>query len=49
MTASTAAGAAAVTPSARAGLRFAVVGNPENRRVSLFADAVRAAGCPRPE
>ncbi|MEV8388217.1 STM4014 family protein, partial [Streptomyces chartreusis] len=31
-----------------AGSRFAVVGNPENRRVSLFADAVRAAGLPGP-
>ncbi|MGD1217128.1 STM4014 family protein [Streptomyces krungchingensis] len=30
------------------GPRFAVVGNPENRRVSLFADAVRAAGLPGP-
>ena len=29
-------------------LRFAVVGNPDNRRVSLFADAVRAAGLPEP-
>lgn len=28
--------------------RFAVVGNPENRRVSLFADAVRAVGLPAP-
>lgn len=28
--------------------RFAVVGNPENRRVALFADAVRAAGLPAP-
>ncbi|UQA91778.1 STM4014 family protein [Streptomyces halobius] len=28
--------------------RFAVVGNPENRRVTLFADAVRAAGLPEP-
>ncbi|MEU6356087.1 STM4014 family protein [Streptomyces sp. NPDC047072] len=28
--------------------RFAVVGNPENRRVSLFGDAVRAAGLPGP-
>ncbi|MFF8833416.1 STM4014 family protein [Streptomyces sp. NPDC015131] len=27
-------------------VRFAVVGNPGNRRVSLFADAVRAAGLP---
>ena len=26
------------------GLRFAVVGNPENRRTTMFADAVRAAG-----
>ncbi|MFF3350800.1 STM4014 family protein [Streptomyces sp. NPDC002779] len=30
------------------GVRFAVVGNPGNRRVSLFADAVRAAGLPGP-
>ncbi|MXM65447.1 hypothetical protein GR925_18820 [Streptomyces sp. HUCO-GS316] len=28
--------------------RFAVVGNPENRRVTLFAEAVRAAGLPGP-
>ncbi|GGQ06792.1 hypothetical protein GCM10010266_32910 [Streptomyces griseomycini] len=28
--------------------RFAVVGNPDNRRVTLFADAVRAAGLPAP-
>ncbi|MFF8974522.1 STM4014 family protein [Streptomyces sp. NPDC014995] len=28
--------------------RFAVVGNPGNRRVTLFADAVRAAGLPSP-
>ncbi|MFI6345386.1 STM4014 family protein [Streptomyces sp. NPDC050560] len=28
--------------------RFTVVGNPENRRVALFADAVRAAGLPAP-
>ncbi|MEV4342450.1 STM4014 family protein [Streptomyces sp. NPDC049590] len=28
--------------------RFAVVGNPENRRVALFAQAVRAAGLPAP-
>lgn len=34
--------------SSVAGSRFAVVGNPENRRVSLFADAVRAAGLPGP-
>ncbi|WP_367325549.1 STM4014 family protein [Streptomyces sp. HUAS ZL42] len=27
---------------------FAVVGNPENRRVTLFAEAVRAAGLPGP-
>ncbi|MFE1850885.1 STM4014 family protein [Streptomyces sp. NPDC003328] len=31
-------------PAPRTGLRFAVVGNPENRRTSMFADAVRAAG-----
>ncbi|MEG8279896.1 STM4014 family protein [Streptomyces sp. AHA2] len=31
-----------------AGVRFAVVGNPGNRRVTLFADAVRAAGLPGP-
>ncbi|MEU2728730.1 STM4014 family protein [Streptomyces griseoviridis] len=30
------------------GRRFAVVGNPDNRRVALFADAVRAAGLPAP-
>lgn len=30
------------------GLRFAVVGNPENRRTTMFADAVRAAGRPAP-
>ncbi|WP_055574970.1 STM4014 family protein [Streptomyces prasinopilosus] len=29
-------------------MRFAVVGNPENRRVTLFADGVRAAGLPAP-
>ncbi|MDX3071285.1 STM4014 family protein [Streptomyces sp. MI02-7b] len=29
-------------------VRFAVVGNPENRRTTLFADAVRAAGHPAP-
>ncbi|GHE98356.1 STM4014 family protein [Streptomyces fumanus] len=28
------------------GRRFAVVGNPDNRRVTLFAEAVRAAGLP---
>ncbi|MHB9757496.1 STM4014 family protein [Streptomyces sp. BYX5S] len=28
--------------------RFAVVGNPDNRRVRLFADAVRGAGLPAP-
>ncbi|MFF9124001.1 STM4014 family protein [Streptomyces sp. NPDC014889] len=31
-----------------AGLRFAVVGNPGNRRTTMFADAVRAAGHPAP-
>lgn len=35
-------------PESGAGSRFAVVGNPGNRRVSLFADAVRAAGLPGP-
>ncbi|MFJ5897103.1 STM4014 family protein [Streptomyces sp. NPDC093064] len=30
------------------GLRFAVVGNPENRRTTMFADAVHAAGHPAP-
>ncbi|MFF5187740.1 STM4014 family protein [Streptomyces sp. NPDC000345] len=30
------------------GPRFAVVGNPGNRRVALFGDAVRAAGLPAP-
>jgi hypothetical protein len=33
-------------PSRR--LRFTVVGNPGNRRVALFAAAVRAAGLPPP-
>ncbi|MFE9168971.1 STM4014 family protein [Streptomyces kebangsaanensis] len=32
------------SPAPAAGLRFAVVGNPENRRTTMFADAVRAAG-----
>ncbi|MFE2066761.1 STM4014 family protein [Streptomyces sp. NPDC059467] len=36
------------TSTSAAGARFAVVGNPENRRVTLFADAVRAAGLPGP-
>ncbi|MFE9643695.1 STM4014 family protein [Streptomyces sp. NPDC006365] len=35
-------------PVPGAGLRFAVVGNPENRRTTMFADAVRAAGHPAP-
>ncbi|MFE9835137.1 STM4014 family protein [Streptomyces sp. NPDC005551] len=35
-------------PPALALPRFAVVGNPENRRVSLFGDAVLAAGLPGP-
>ncbi|MFG2789603.1 STM4014 family protein [Streptomyces sp. NPDC048419] len=35
-------------PVSPGGPRFAVVGNPENRRVSLFADAVRATGLPGP-
>ncbi|WP_435178676.1 STM4014 family protein [Actinacidiphila sp. bgisy145] len=36
------------SPASRAAPRLAVVGNPENRRVTLFADAVRAAGLPAP-
>ncbi len=36
------------TSGVAAGVRFAVVGNPGNRRVTLFADAVRAAGLPGP-
>lgn len=32
------------SPAPGSGLRFAVVGNPENRRTTMFADAVRAAG-----
>jgi glutathione synthase/RimK-type ligase-like ATP-grasp enzyme len=32
------------SPAPGTGLRFAVVGNPENRRTTMFADAVRAAG-----
>ncbi|MES5819877.1 STM4014 family protein [Streptomyces sp. RG80] len=35
-------------PSSPTPVRFAVVGNPGNRRVSLFVDAVRAAGLPGP-
>ncbi|MFD7277031.1 STM4014 family protein [Streptomyces sp. NPDC059862] len=35
-------------PVSGTGLRFAVVGNPENRRTTMFADAVRAAGHPAP-
>ncbi|MFF7446516.1 MULTISPECIES: STM4014 family protein [unclassified Streptomyces] len=35
-------------PSSATPARFAVVGNPDNRRVSLFAEAVRAAGLPGP-
>ncbi len=34
--------------SARPAARFAVVGNPGNRRVALFADAVRTAGLSAP-
>ncbi|MFG2512198.1 STM4014 family protein [Streptomyces sp. NPDC048584] len=33
---------------AGAPVRLAVVGNPENRRTTLFTDAVRAAGLPAP-
>ncbi|MEU3346040.1 STM4014 family protein [Streptomyces sp. NPDC006700] len=36
------------SPAPAAGLRFAVVGNPENRRTTMFADAARAAGHPAP-
>ncbi|MFD7106726.1 STM4014 family protein [Streptomyces celluloflavus] len=35
-------------PDTAARPRFAVVGNPENRRVTLFAAAVRAVGLPAP-
>ncbi|MFB8775203.1 STM4014 family protein [Streptomyces broussonetiae] len=35
-------------PTPGTGTRIAVVGNPENRRTTLFADAVRAAGRPAP-
>ncbi|MFE9773263.1 STM4014 family protein [Streptomyces sp. NPDC005931] len=35
-------------PGPGTGPRFAVVGNPGNRRVALFADAVRAAGLAAP-
>lgn len=35
-------------PAPRRRPRFAVVGNPENRRVTLFAEAVLAAGLPAP-
>ncbi|MFK4121112.1 STM4014 family protein [Streptomyces longwoodensis] len=37
-----------MTSGRPATVRFAVVGNPGNRRVDLFADAVRAAGLPGP-
>ncbi|MEU3712645.1 STM4014 family protein [Streptomyces catenulae] len=49
-TESGAAGEAGAAPAASGapGPRFAVVGNPENRRVTLFAAAVRAAGLPAP-
>ncbi len=33
-------------PGSTAAPRFAVVGNPENRRVAFFEEAVRAAGLP---
>ncbi|MER5222572.1 STM4014 family protein [Streptomyces flaveus] len=35
-------------PTPGTGLRFAVVGNPENRRTTMFAAAVRAVGHPAP-
>ncbi|MFI7235439.1 STM4014 family protein [Streptomyces cyaneofuscatus] len=36
----------ASSPGGAGAPRFAVVGNPENRRVTFFRDAVRAAGLP---
>ena len=30
-------------------MRFVLVGNPENRRVALFGEALREAGLPPPE
>ncbi|MFJ8787734.1 STM4014 family protein [Streptomyces sp. NPDC102462] len=36
------------SPAPGAGLRFAVIGNPENRRTTMFAAAVGAAGHPAP-
>ncbi|WP_432120009.1 STM4014 family protein [Streptomyces sp. bgisy032] len=35
-------------PAPGGGFRFAVVGNPGNRRTTMFTDAVRAAGHPAP-
>lgn len=40
--------ASEMTPAHGARPRLAVVGNPENRRVTLFTEAVRAAGLPGP-
>ncbi|MFZ4282727.1 hypothetical protein ACOZD1_22700, partial [Streptomyces rhizosphaericola] len=41
------AGASGVgAPGGAEAPRFAVVGNPENRRVAFFEEAVRAAGLP---
>lgn len=37
-----------MSPSVSETPRFAVVGNPDNRRVRFFSDAVRAAGLPAP-
>ncbi|KUN89624.1 hypothetical protein AQJ66_04075 [Streptomyces bungoensis] len=45
---STAPGRGPDAPVPGPGLRFAVVGNPGNRRTTMFADAVRAAGHPAP-
>lgn len=45
---STAPGHGPDVPAPRPGSRFAVVGNPGNRRTTMFADAVRAAGHPAP-
>ncbi|MFI1166880.1 STM4014 family protein [Streptomyces sp. NPDC020801] len=43
-----AAGRLGSAEASEARVRFAVVGNPENRRTALFGEAVRAAGLPAP-
>ncbi|MGW3354988.1 STM4014 family protein [Streptomyces bungoensis] len=45
---STAPGRGPAGPGSGPGSRFVVVGNPGNRRTTMFADAVRAAGHPAP-